>query len=293
MMSMKSFKNKVAVITGGASGIGFSIAEEAAKRGMKIVLADIEQGALDSAKDKLEKNGTSVLAIHTDVTKPEQMKRLASETIDAFGSVHILVNNAGVGGVAGKFIESDLDTWQWVVNVNMWGVINGLHAFAPILAKQNEGHIVNTGSVAGLMTAADMSAYTVSKHAVVALSESLYVEFNKDDINVGVSVLCPSYVVSNINNSDRNRPNILRDELSEEARQARDSNRDKVKDFVAAVGMPSSEVGAVVFKAIESGEFYIFTHPEGTKKEVGDRMRAIMAGKNPPLKMFTDLPLEY
>lgn len=290
---MKDYKDKVAVITGGASGIGFSVAEQAAQRGMKVVLADIEQGALDSAKAQLEKSGASVLAVQVDVTKPEQMKALAAKTIEAFGSVYLVVNNAGVGGVAGKFIESDIDTWQWVINVNMWGVVNGLHAFAPILAKQNEGHIVNTGSVAGLMTAADMSAYTVSKHAVVALSEALYVEFKKDEIDVGVSVLCPSYVVSNINNSDRNRPNVLADDLSEEARQARDDNRDKVKDFVASVGMPASEVGAVVFNAIDKDEFYILTHPEGSKKEVGDRMQAIIDGKNPPIKMFTDLPLDY
>ncbi len=290
---MKDFKNKVAVITGGASGIGLSIAVQAVQRGMKVVLADIEQAALDSAKAQLEQSGASVLAVQTDVTKPEQMKSLAEKTIDAFGSVYLVVNNAGVGGVAGKFVESDLETWQWVINVNMWGVINGLHTFARILAEQNEGYIVNTGSVAGLMTAADMSAYTVSKHAVVALSEALYVEFKRDKIDVGVSVLCPSYVVSNINSSDRNRPNMLIDDLSDEAREARDSNRGKVKDFVASVGMPSSEVGAIVFQAIDNDEFYIFTHPEGSKKEVGDRMEAIMDGKNPPMKMFTDLPLDY
>jgi NAD(P)-dependent dehydrogenase (short-subunit alcohol dehydrogenase family) len=290
---MKELKDKVAVITGGASGIGFSIARQAVLRGMKVVLADIEQAALDAAQGQLEKDGASVLAVKTDVTKPEQMQSLAKKTIETFGSVYLVVNNAGVGGVAGKFIESDLDTWKWVLNVNMWGVVNGLHTFAPILAEQNQGYIVNTGSVAGLMTAADMSAYTVSKHAVVALSEALYIEFEKDQIDVGVSVLCPSYVVSNINTSDRNRPNSLIDALSDEARQARDSNRDRVKDFVASVGMPASEVGAVVFDAIDKDEFYILTHPEGSRKEVKDRMQAILDGKNPPMKKFTDLPLDY
>lgn len=290
---MKDFTNKVAVITGGASGIGFSIAQQAAHRGMKIVIADIEQTALEAAKAALEKLGSSVLAVKTDVTDPEQMKTLANNTIDTFGGVHLLVNNAGVGGIAGTFLESDLDTWQWVINVNMWGVVHGLHAFAKIMAKQNEGYIVNTASVAGLMTAANMGAYTVSKHAVVALSEALFVEFQDGGIDVGISVLCPSYVVSNINNSDRNRPHMPTDELTDKEREERDISRDKVKEFVSSVGMPASEVGEVVFKGIDNGDFYILTHPEGSRKEVHDRMDSIISGKNPPLKKFTDLPLDY
>lgn len=290
---MKDFKGKVAVITGGASGIGLSIAEQAARRGMKIVLADVEQAALDLAAAKLEAMGATVMGVKTDVTDPEQMKALATRTVEAFGGVQLLVNNAGVGGVAGSFLDSDLDTWQWVINVNMWGVVHGLHAFARIMAKQNEGHIVNTASVAGLMTTANMSAYTVSKHAVVALSEALYIEFQNEGIDVGISALCPSYVVSNINSSDRNRPNLLVDDLSDEARAAREANRDRVKEFVSSIGMPAEEVGAVVFRGIENGDFYILTHPEGSRKEVQDRMQAIINGNKPPLKKFTDLPLDY
>src|SRR5262249_10948610 len=169
---MKQLKDRVAVVTGAASGIGLALAERFAAEGMKVVMADIEKPALASAADRLRKTGAAVLATEVDVSRPEHVERLAHETYRAFGAAHVLCNNAGVA-VLGAVHEHTLADWQWVINVNLWGVIHGVRVFVPrMLAGGDEGHIVNTASMAGLTTAPFMSVYDVTKHAVVALSES-------------------------------------------------------------------------------------------------------------------------
>jgi len=289
---MKEFKNKVAVITGGASGIGFAIAERAAVRGMHIIIADIEQAVLDSAKAQLEVHGTTVVSSQTDVTDPQQMESLANSAIDRFGAVHLMVNNAGVGGVAGPIWETELSDWRWVLNVNMWGVIHGIHAFSKIMVRQNEGHIVNTASVAGLMTASGMGGYTVSKHAVVAMSEALYGELQTANVNVDVSVLCPSYINTNIGTSDRNRPGaVVKVDLTAEDEQKEIERKTYAKKFFDEIGMSPSEVADKVFNAIENRDFYILTHSEGTKEKVKNRMNSILNNINPPILSSGDFPL--
>ena len=288
---MKEFKNKVAVITGGASGIGYAIAEQAAKRGMNVVIADIEDTALQSAKQALEKTGVQVLPVKTDVTDPEQMQALADKTLAEFGAVHLMVNNAGVGGVAGNFWETELSDWQWVMNVNMWGVIHGIHVFSRIMVAQNEGHIVNTASVAGLMTASGMAAYTVSKHAVVAMSEALYGELQTAGHSVDVSVLCPSYISTNIGTSERNRPDtVVKEQLTPEEAEREQERRAYAKKFFDEIGMAPLQVAEKVFDAVENRRFYILTHPDGTKEKVANRMTAIVNEDNPPILSSGDFP---
>ncbi|HEY7205960.1 MAG TPA: SDR family NAD(P)-dependent oxidoreductase, partial [Methylomirabilota bacterium] len=173
---MKSFSGRVAVVTGAASGIGLALAERFAGEGMKVVMADIEAGALATASEGLRRTGAAVHATRVDVSRAEDVERLAVETYRAFGAAHVVCNNAGVA-VIGAVHEHTLADWQWVINVNLWGVIHGVRAFLPrMLAGGDEGHIVNTASMAGLTTAPFMSVYDVTKHGVVALSESMYKE---------------------------------------------------------------------------------------------------------------------
>jgi len=191
---MKQFKDRVAVVTGAASGIGFALAERFAAERMKVVMADVEAPALEKATSTLRPKAPAVLPVQVDVSRPEDVERLARETYAAFGAAHVLCNNAGVA-VLGAVHEHSLADWQWVMNVNLWGVIHGVRAFLPrMLAGGDEGHIVNTASMAGLTTAPFMSVYDVTKHGVVALSESMYKEQQLSGSLIGVSVVCPGSV---------------------------------------------------------------------------------------------------
>src|SRR3989454_8974881 len=204
---MKEFRDRVAVVTGAASGIGRGLAERFAAEGMKVVLADVEQSALDQADAEMRERGATVLPVRTDVSKPQQMEQLAQQTLEAFGAVHIVCNNAGVGGPGGPVWERTLADWQWVLGVNLWGVIHGIRTFVPIMLRQEtEGHIVNTASVAGLVSLPMLTIYDVTKHGVVTLSESLYQELAMSGSRLRVSVLCPGFVSTNIMDADRNRP---------------------------------------------------------------------------------------
>ena len=188
---MKTFRDRVAVVTGAASGIGLALAERFAAEGAKVVMADIEASALATAAEGLRRKGARLLATRVDVSRPEDVERLARETYDAFGAAHVLCNNAGVA-VIGAVHEHTLADWQWVINVNLWGVIHGVRAFLPrMLGGGDEGHIVNTASMAGLTTAPFMSVYDVTKHGVVALSESMYKELQVTGAPIGVSVRLP------------------------------------------------------------------------------------------------------
>ncbi len=257
---MKEFKDKVAVITGAASGIGRGIAERCVEEGMKVVLADINEGDLRKAETETKALGGTVLSVRTDITKRNDLELLARKTLDAFGEVHLLVNNAGVGA-GGSPWEATWSDWEWVIGVNLWGVIHGVKIFTPIMLAQNtDCHIVNTASLAGLVVGGSSAPYSVTKHAVVALSESLYLALEERNALVKVSVLCPGFVKTNIMNAERNRPVELQNEPVEIPPQVQ-----AYLDFLNAgveAGMSPLQVADQVFEAIKEEKFYILTHPE-------------------------------
>jgi NAD(P)-dependent dehydrogenase (short-subunit alcohol dehydrogenase family) len=257
---LKEFQGKVAVITGAASGIGRGIAERCVRKGMKVVLADIDEAGLAKAETELRTAGGSVLAVRTDVSKRGDVELLARQAIDAFGQVHLLFNNAGVAA-GGAPWEATWNDWEWVIGVNLWGVIHGVKVFTPLMLAQNtECHIVNTSSAAGLIAGGGSAPYAVTKHAVVALSESLYLTLQQRNSLVKVSVLCPGLVRTNIVDAERNRPAELRNEPVAPTPEMQAG----LAAFKAAVeaSMPPLHVAGVVFDALEKERFYIFTHPE-------------------------------
>ncbi|MEH6551486.1 MAG: SDR family NAD(P)-dependent oxidoreductase [Pseudomonadales bacterium] len=284
---MTSYKDKVAVITGGASGIGFAIAQRCMREGMKTVICDIEQGALDNAEAELKLISQGrVYAVKVDVSKAKQMQALADRVHRDMGSAYLLFNNAGVGG-GGCLWEQDLEDWEWVLGINLMGVVHGIKAFAANMVANNAGHIINTASVAGLMSAPNTSTYTVSKHAVVGLSEVLYGDLRNGGHDVGVSVLCPSFVNSKIYNSDRNRPE---GSISEDKQAELSAAADLAGEFFAAAMAPA-DVADLVFQGIEQKRFYILTH-QGIKAQVEKRMQAIMNDGHPSVNGPEDYPFE-
>ena len=265
---MKEFKDKVAVITGAASGIGLGIARRAAKEGMKVVLADIEKDALNQAEEELKSSGADVISVVTDVSKLENIEKLAQKTIETFGEVHLLCNNAGVAA-PGVFWESISSDWKWVIGVNLWGVINGIQTFIPIMLQQdNECHIVNTSSMAGILHGDGTNGiYSVTKQAVVALSESLRRSFANPlfGSKIGVSVLCPGIVNTKITNSERNRPAEFCGSDYIPCFERIIKNHPEAEVLVREApkiwekGTPPNESGDIVFEAIKNDIFYIFT----------------------------------
>jgi NAD(P)-dependent dehydrogenase (short-subunit alcohol dehydrogenase family) len=257
---MKDFKGKVAVITGGASGIGRAIAERCVREGAKVVIADVDRANLAQAEAELKAAGGTILSVKTDVSKRSEVEQLAHQALDKFGQVHLLFNNAGVAA-GGSPWEATWNDWEWVIGVNLWGVIHGVKVFAPIMLAQNtECHIVNTSSGAGLIVGGFSSPYSVTKHAVVALSESLFLTLERSSPLVKVSVLCPGLVRTDIADTERHRPEELRNEpvpMTPE-RQA------GLAAFKAALdaSMAPPEVADVVFDAIEKEQFYILSDPE-------------------------------
>src|SRR5437870_3195787 len=208
---MRDFAGKVAVVTGGASGIGLGLATRFAQEGMKVVLADVEAPALEAAVSGLREQEFEVLGVPTDVSSSEAVEELARRTLEAYGKVHIVCNNAGVSTGFGRIWEASLKDWQWALSVNLWGVIHGVHTFVPLmLAQDEEGHVVNTASVAGLLPS--NRVYSVTKHAVVALSEALYHSLRQMDAKVHASVLCPGLIETRIMYSYRNRPPELQNQ---------------------------------------------------------------------------------
>ena len=206
---METMKNRVAVVTGAASGIGKALSLAFAAEGSSVVLADVEDEALAAAKAEVEALGVTALAVKTDVTEEESVADLCSATLEAFGEVHILCNNAGVGG-GGLIKNQQLVDWKWVIDVSLWGVINGLHHFLPHLIEAEDSHVVSTASVAGLMAVPGLAPYNAAKYGVVAIMETLHHEMMRDEeANLGVSVLCPGVVRTNIATAQRNRPEHL------------------------------------------------------------------------------------
>ncbi|HEX7644569.1 MAG TPA: SDR family oxidoreductase [Burkholderiaceae bacterium] len=280
---MKNFKGKVAVITGGASGFGLEFANIAAELGMKLVLADVQQDALDRVQAQFKERGVPVLAQRCDVSKAEQLQALADATMKTFGAVHLVFNNAGVGS-GGLLWENTQADWEWVLGVNLWGVIHGVRIFTPLMlacAKDDpdyEGHIVNTASMAGLLNAPTMGVYNVSKHAVVSLSETLYQDLDLVEAPIGASVLCPYFVPTGISQSHRNRPSDMQN-------QDGPTKSQKVAQVMSDKAVSSGKVSAAevaqrTFEAIRAGQFYIYSHPEALGN-VRDRMEDIVNQRNP------------
>ena len=259
---MKEFKDKVAVVTGAASGIGLGLAERCAKEGMKVVLADIEEPALKQVEKSLKAGGTDVLAVKTDVSKHEDIEALAQKTLDAFGGVHLLFNNAGVqveSSVRKKVWEYSLADWEWVTGVNLWGVIHGVKVFVPVMLRQNmECHIVNTSSMAGLITEPQLVIYAVTKAGVIKLSEALYLQLKQSDSPVGVSVLCPFLVRSDLGNAARNRPSELKNPPEKQLEPEQPTLLEQVHEGGFNILSPE-QCAEMVFQAICDDTFYILT----------------------------------
>jgi NAD(P)-dependent dehydrogenase (short-subunit alcohol dehydrogenase family) len=257
-MDVKDLKDRVAVVTGAASGIGFALAECFASEGMKLVLADVEEEALARSERSLRSSGAEVVSVPTDVSDPDQVEHLAIAALSAFGAVHVVCNNAGVSvGSRAPLWEASRADWEWVVGVNMWGVINGVRTFVPILLEQDRGHVVNTASIAGLIPAT-LGIYSVTKHAVVAVSEALQLQLAARGAAVGVSVLCPGWVHTRIADAERNRPERYQQQTPAEV----DAAQAAARQALIAGGAPPSTVAASVLDAIRQERFYVLPHPE-------------------------------
>lgn len=278
---MKEFKGKVAVVTGAASGIGRGLAEACAREGMKVVLADVDEAALSAAERELKDSGAETLAVRTDVSKAEDVEALARRTLEAFGAAHLLFNNAGVG--AGTTVwESTLEDWRWTLGVNLWGVIHGVRTFVPLMLKQgDECHVVNTASMAGLVSGPALGVYKVTKHGVVSLSETLQCELAIIKAKIGVSVLCPGGVNTRILEAERNRPAEMQSAtVTVGPVHPAVAQADAMLRQLVEAGMPPSRVAEMVFEAIRDERFYILTH-EDWKQYVRKRLNDILLGRNP------------
>ena len=279
---IKNFKGKTAVLTGAGSGFGLECARIGAKLGMNLVLADVQQDALDKAEAELTAAGAQVLAMRVDVSKADQVQALADATKARFGAPNFVFNNAGVGS-GGLIWENSIPDWDWVMGVNVYGVIHGVHFFTPMMleaAKADpayEGHIVNTASMAGILTPPNMGVYNVSKHAVVALTETLYHDLNLVTDQIGASVLCPYFVPTGINNSERNRPSELADEKPTKSQLI---GRAMTEKAVTSGKVTAEMVAQMVFDAMSNNQFYVYSHP----KSLGNakaRFDNLVAGVNP------------
>ena len=266
------------MITGAGSGFGREFARLGAARGMRLALADINQTALDATVDELRSAGAEVLGLRTDVSRADDVQALADATMDRFGAVHLLFNNAGVG--SGGFVWESTDAdWQWVMGANVWSVIHGVRIFTPLMLAHGEpAHIVNTASAAGLITAPNMGIYNVSKHAVVALSETLYQDLKLAKSCIGVSVLCPAFVPTGIAHSHRNRPAELANSAPPTPSMLA-AQQASVK-AVESGRIPAPEIAKLTFAAIDSGTFYIVPHAK-ILDIVQQRMTDIVSGQNP------------
>ncbi len=278
---MKDLQGKVAVVTGGASGIGRAMAERFATAGMKIVLADVEESALAATRDAFATRGFDVLAVPTDVSKPDAVEALARATLAKHGAVHVVCNNAGVA-VAGPAWEMSLADWQWLMGVNLWGVIHGVRTFVPIMLRQGgEGHVVNTASMAGLASGPMMSVYNVTKHGVVTLSETLQHDLTTVGSKLKVSVLCPAWVNTRINDSHRNRPAALGGPETHTLPPGAEAMQQTISQLLAT-GLSPERVAELVLDAVRNEKFYILPHPDW-KVLVRTRMEDILEERTPTL----------
>ena len=268
---MQDVRNKVAVITGGASGMGRAFADRFAAEGMKLVLADIEEPELARAVDELKATGAEAIGVRTDVASIDDVRAVRERALEAFGAVHVVCNNAGVAG--GSVIDSPIEMWRWVLGVNLWGVIHGCNVFLPDLLAQDEGHIVNTASIAGLGGAAGLGVYCTSKFAVVGLSESLHHDLVARNSHVGVSVLCPGFVNTRIFESERNMPDEVR------AAVAVDEAAGDLQRTVVGFGIPATDVADAVFVAITNNRFFVLPHERAARQNLENRLVWMQGGE--------------
>ena len=280
---ISDFKNKTAVLTGAGSGFGLECARIGAKLGMNLVLADVQQDALDKTVSEMQAADAQVLAMRVDVSKADQMKALADAAFARFGAPHFVFNNAGVGA-GGLLWENSLQDWEWVLGVNVMGVVHGVHLFTPMMlaaAKADpayQGHIVNTASMAGLLNAPNMGIYNVSKHAVVSLSETLYQDLALVTDQIGASVLCPFFVPTGISQSQRNRPQELK--TQDKPTQSQLIGQAMSDKAVGSGKVTAAQVAQMVFDAISANQFYIYSHPKAIGS-VQTRMEDVMLAHNP------------
>ena len=279
---MNELAGKTAVVTGAASGIGRALAGRFAAAGMSVVLADVEEPALALAYEELVADGARVLAVRTDTRRAADVEALLEASLAEFGRVNVVCNNAGVAGPIGLSVEElAVEDWEWVLGVDLWGVIHGTRVFVPHLLSHGDGHVVNTASLAGLTTGAVVNAaYHVAKHGVVALSECLYHDLAARGSTVGVTVLCPGFVRTRITDDARNRPEELtparaRREATPKEEEVRAALRE-----MAAAGRPPEEVADLVHDAIIEGRFYVHTD-DAAMPFIRSRHEAIQAGTNP------------
>jgi NAD(P)-dependent dehydrogenase (short-subunit alcohol dehydrogenase family) len=279
---MQALAGKTAVVTGAASGIGRALAGAFAAEGMRVVLADVEAAALDEAAHAI---GGDVIAVRTDVSNGDQVEALAGAAERAFGAVHVVCNNAGVA-VSGLSWMHTIADWEWVLGVNLWGVIHGVRAFLPrLLANGGEGHMVNTASIAGLLSGPGMAVYSVSKHGVVTLTETLHHELRLLGSPVGVSVLCPAGVATRIMDSDRNRPARLADTIP--PLPGGEGMRDAARASLAA-GLPPERVATLVVDAVRTRRFWVLPHPDW-KRYVRIRLEDVLEDRNPSAEAIEGL----
>ncbi|MDD2713536.1 MAG: SDR family oxidoreductase [Simplicispira sp.] len=285
-----NFHGKTAVLTGAGSGFGLECARIGARLGMNLVLVDVQQDALDAAAAEALAAGCAVLARRVDVSSAEQMEHLAQEVQQRFGAPHLVFNNAGVGA-GGLVWENSVKDWEWVLGVNLWGVIHGVRLFTPMMlaaAQANpqwRGHIVNTASMAGLLASPNMGIYNVSKHAVVSLTETLYQDLALITDQVSASVLCPFFVATGIHKSQRNRPGEL---AGDQLTQSQAIGQAMISKAVNAGKVTAAEVAQKVFDAVTANQFYIYSHPKAIGS-VQTRMEDILQARN-PTDPFADKP---
>lgn len=280
---MDSFKGKTAVLTGAGSGFGLECARIGAANGMNLVLLDVQADALKAAEAEIAATGAQVMCRVIDVSDEEAMNNMAADVAERFGAPHFVFNNAGVGA-GGLVWENTTADWEWVLGVNLWGVVHGVRLFTPMMlaaAKADatyQGHIVNTASMAGLLTAPNMGIYNVSKHAVVALTESLYQDLKLVTEQVSASVLCPYFVPTGISQSERNRPDQLKADVATQSQLIGQAMSDKA---VSSGKVSAAEVAQKVFDAVRNDQFYIYSHPKALAT-VEARFKALVAGQQPP-----------
>ena len=289
---ISDFKNKTAVLTGAGSGFGLACARIGATLGMNLVLADVQQDALDQATSELQATGAKVLPFKLDVSDALQFEALGQATFKRFGAPNLVFNNAGVGA-GGLIWETSLKDWEWVMGVNLMGVVHGVRTFTPMMldaAKKDpayRGHIVNTASMAGLLNPPNMGVYNVSKHAVVSLSETLYQDLSLVTEQISASVLCPFFVATGINQSGRNRPGEKSDD-NVKLTKSQLVGQAMISKAVTSGKVSAADVAQMVFDAIAANQFYIYSHPKAIKS-VQTRMEDILQARNPS-DPFADKP---
>jgi NAD(P)-dependent dehydrogenase (short-subunit alcohol dehydrogenase family) len=272
---------KVAVVTGAASGIGYAIAEKCVTERMRVVLADVEEDALELAADRLAQKGT-VLAVPTDVSMADSVDELRRQA-EGFGPVHLVCNNAGVSTAGpGAAWEKPISAWQWVLEVNLWGVIHGIRAFLPAMVERDQGHIVNTASIAGLLPFPFAAPYAASKHAVVGISTSIYHELATRGSHVHISVLCPGWIRTRIIEAERNWPDRLGELPAGDTNQVAQMMEAMVRQFVDS-GMDPAIVAEEVLDAVQSERFWVLPNADAFGAAIKDVAASAVEGRNPPL----------